>query len=48
MAKEFNGLAMASVFIYNTLEAQSTTLWTMLRRVGREGLGGAYEYIVKF
>lgn len=47
LAGEFEGLVIASDKIYETLEAQATTLWTLLRRVGREGLSGAYDYIVK-
>jgi hypothetical protein len=47
LAGEFKGLVAASPDILNTLNAQKATLTTMLSIVGREGLSGAYEWIVE-
>ena len=40
------GIGAAAQEIENTLEAQTTTLSGNLKYVGREGLGGAYEWVV--
>ena len=47
LAEQFRGLASASGDIQSTLESQKSTLSTLLTQVGREGLGGAYEWIVE-
>ncbi len=46
LADVFQGLAYANKDIQNSLEAQRTTLATLLTQVGRSGLQKAYEDIV--
>lgn len=46
LADVFKGLKYASGDVENTLEAQKSTLGTLLSQVGRQGLSGAYDDIV--
>lgn len=48
LAGQFSGLAYASKDVTNTLEAQKSTLSTLLTQVARGGLSGAYEDIVRW
>jgi hypothetical protein len=47
LASLWPGLDAASAKVQNTLEAQKTTLEGHLKFIGREGLSGAYEWIVE-
>ncbi|MBW1953876.1 MAG: hypothetical protein JRI66_12485, partial [Deltaproteobacteria bacterium] len=46
LAEHFAGLGAASKDISETLTSQVSTLWTLIKQVGREGLSGAFEDVV--